>query len=370
MEENIPVISQFKLFERFHFFYYSRKNDQTFFLLRQKKNGQFAEIRGHLEPYDPAILFSVGRKIVESSCGLLTQHNLQFFSEESDYPEVRKDMLQLCRPRQQIPSLLNCKLFQKFIEDTFETMKPYQESDNNDAYYFVEIPYLDLQKLNNFCLTYSIKLNLKYASLEEILSCDSSVPIHDSLQTLFTPELISYTEKYISGIEPIPVNSRYAIVCIMTTPTNYRTMGLLGSYYKKHGEQWKLYRFPVEEPTREELSQLNGLLIPGATVCAADKSLVWRDKLLTLIRTVYQDYPSCKILGTCFGIQIISEALNGRCERMKEAVRGSSKIAIRKQFWDLSYIKELNLENKEGLIVSKSHFDAVTEAPEMATVYG
>jgi len=111
-------------------------------------------------------------------------------------------------------------------------------------------------------------------------------------------------------------------------------------------------------------------LIPGATVCAADKSLVWRDKLLTLIRTVYQDYPSCKILGTCFGIQIISEALNGKCERMKEAVKGSSKIAIRKQFWDLSYIKELNLENKEGLIVSKSHFDAVTEAPEMATVYG
>lgn len=35
-------------------------------------------------------------------------------------------------------------------------------------------------------------------------------------------------------------------------------MGLLGSYYKKHGEQWKFYRFPVEEPSKEELSQLDG----------------------------------------------------------------------------------------------------------------
>jgi len=158
--------------------------------------------------------------------------------------------------------LLNCKPFQKFIEDTFETMKPYQEADNNDAYYFVEIPYLDLQKLNSFCKTHSIKLNVKYSTLEEITSCDPSHNLHNSLQNLFTSNLISYVEKYIKGAEPIPVKGRYAIVCIMTTPTNYRTMGLFGSYYKKHGEEWKLYRFPLEVPTKEELSQLNGKLYP------------------------------------------------------------------------------------------------------------
>lgn len=95
-------ISDFKLFQRFHFFYYSHKDNETFFLLRQKKNGQFCDIRGHLEPYDPAILFSVGRKIVETSCGLLTQHNLEFFAEGSSFEEINRDMLQLCRPRQQI----------------------------------------------------------------------------------------------------------------------------------------------------------------------------------------------------------------------------------------------------------------------------
>jgi len=55
---------------------------------------------------------------------------------------------------------------------------------------------------------------------------------------------------------------------------------------------------------------------------------------------------------------------------MKEAVKGSSKICITKQFWELPYIKELNLDIKEGFLVSKSHFDAVTEAPKMATIYG
>lgn len=111
------------------------------------------------------------------------------------------------------------------------------------------------------------------------------------------------------------------------------------------------------------------MLIPGATVCAADKSLVWREKLLKLIRTVYEDYTACKILGTCFGIQIISEALSGRCERMKEPIRGSSKLNVCQTFWDLPYIKELNLPVQEKLVVSKSHFDAVMEAPKMAKIY-
>ena len=112
-----------------------------------------------------------------------------------------------------------------------------------------------------------------------------------------------------------------------------------------------------------------GLFIPGATVCAADKSLVWREELLRLIRTVYSDYPQCKILGTCFGIQIISEALNGRCERMNAPIRGASKVSISKDFWDLPYVKALELKSQENLLISKSHFDAVVEVPKEAVVY-
>ena len=94
--------SKFKLFNKFHLFYYSRKNDETFFLLRQKKTGLFSEIRGNLELHDPAILFSVGRKIMEISSGLLTQQNMQYFSEGSSTTPVKKEMLQLCKPRQQM----------------------------------------------------------------------------------------------------------------------------------------------------------------------------------------------------------------------------------------------------------------------------
>ena len=95
-------LSEFKFFQKFHFFYYSRKENQTYFLLRQKISGQYSEIRGHLEQHDPAILFSVGRKIMEISSGLLTQQNLQFFAQDSPHSIVNRDMLQFCKPRQQM----------------------------------------------------------------------------------------------------------------------------------------------------------------------------------------------------------------------------------------------------------------------------
>lgn len=95
-------LSQFKLFQKFHLFYYSRKDDQTFFLLRQKKSGSFSEIKGHLQLHDPGILFSAGRKIMELSSGLLTKQNLEFFAENSPHSTVNRDMLQFCKKKQQM----------------------------------------------------------------------------------------------------------------------------------------------------------------------------------------------------------------------------------------------------------------------------
>ena len=112
-----------------------------------------------------------------------------------------------------------------------------------------------------------------------------------------------------------------------------------------------------------------GIFIPGATVCAADKSLPWREKLLELIRKIYDNYPNCKILGTCFGIQIIAEAFYGKSARMEQCVRGSSKIEISSDFWELPYVKELNIEPRKDFVLSKSHFDAVVEPPPFAKIY-
>jgi len=61
--------------------------------------------------------------------------------------------------------------------------------------------------------------------------------------------------------------------------------------------------------------------------------------------------------------------LDGKCERMKEPIRGSSKLNISQEFWELPYVKGIRTEIRNDLLVPKSHFDAVTKAPKDATIY-
>jgi len=94
--------SDFKLYDSFHLFYFSRKDDQTFFLHTSHKSEPFSHITGSLEELDAGILFSAGRKVIEMSYGLLTKQNLEMFKEGSMYQNVSRDMLQLCKPNLQV----------------------------------------------------------------------------------------------------------------------------------------------------------------------------------------------------------------------------------------------------------------------------
>jgi len=135
-------------------------------------------------------------------------------------------------------------------------MKPYQD-ESDSAYFFFEVPYINVEKFHDFCKELSLNLEVQYVSREDIISNKSGL-IYEGLSKLFTPNLNAFVETYIEkNIIPRTIG-RYAVLSIVTTPTNYRTLGLLGSYFKKHGEEWKCYRYPVQEPTEEEILQLDG----------------------------------------------------------------------------------------------------------------
>jgi len=150
---------------------------------------------------------------------------------------------------------MNSKVYQRFIEETFERMLPFQDETNN-AYFFVEIPYIETNKFNQFCNENSFDLQINYFEIQNVLQ--KSDNISEETHSIFEQPLRSYVEKYIENAEPIPISARYGVICIYTTPTNYRTMGILGSCFKKHGEEWKFYRYPLEEPTDDELCMFDG----------------------------------------------------------------------------------------------------------------
>lgn len=97
--------SDFKDYKSFHFFYYSRKDGNVIFLLTKNNDEKLSHITGELDKFDPGVLFSVGRKIINLSSGLLVKRNLDYFSENSTFKTIERDMLQLCKPNLQVVNM-------------------------------------------------------------------------------------------------------------------------------------------------------------------------------------------------------------------------------------------------------------------------
>jgi len=68
-------------------------------------------------------------------------------------------------------------------------------------------------------------------------------------------------------------------------------------------------------PSPEDLDRYEALLIPGSAACAFDDALPWLQPLIRLIKTTFYNRPQIKLLGICFGHQVLSRALGGDCVR-------------------------------------------------------
>ncbi|KAJ6504230.1 class I glutamine amidotransferase-like protein [Mycena vitilis] len=68
----------------------------------------------------------------------------------------------------------------------------------------------------------------------------------------------------------------------------------------------------LEYPSDEQLGGLDGVLITGSKASAYE-DVEWINTLVEFVKRVAVEKPTLKIVGICFGHQIIARALGGRC---------------------------------------------------------
>ncbi|KAJ7489431.1 class I glutamine amidotransferase-like protein [Mycena latifolia] len=82
------------------------------------------------------------------------------------------------------------------------------------------------------------------------------------------------------------------------------------------GDKCRLEPFDVEHkmeyPTAAQLDGYAGLLITGSKASAYE-DIEWINKLVDFTARVATERPALKIVGICFGHQIVARALGGRC---------------------------------------------------------
>eukprot|EP01083_Nonionella_stella_P096542 271430_1 len=183
-------------------------------------------------------------------------------------------------------------------------------------------------------------------------------------------------------------NKKYGVLVTGGPPDHIQQFGDYGdmminmlSDSTQKNESWhKYYCFDNQFPSDDELQDLSGVVITGSRF-EAHGSDPWICKLRDVIRHLYDNVtsgscgtqlngvngverPNCRILGICFGHQIVSNALDGESGPTDIGWQlGVQHIALNEDFY-----KMFPLITSPSLPILKLHQDQVTKLPPNATV--
>ncbi|CDW86551.1 UNKNOWN [Stylonychia lemnae] len=326
-----------------------------------------------------------------------------------------------------VPSIFKKRMSEKLISDTVHTFKEQTVDQIMDSSYIREvygmitshetikilgneiltvafkIPQIDLNLINK-----AIKENLQnqqiyefiWLTLDQIhfqtddiihhlsgIHVENLLKISDQLKIgseFNIQETFEQTEKNQEKIEKAEQPAEYAII-LYDEREHYQNVYeslFMGNFISNNNEKWTFYKaYDLEFPDEKTLKNLKGIILPGSKYSVYDESLTWIEPLKDFVRKVYYDYQNIKLVGICFGHQLIAHSLGGKTEKMKQDVSncmyiGKEEIKLQNTFFELPFVQKV-LENVDisnirinPLILNAVHQDHVITLPQDAICHG
>ncbi|KAF3951125.1 hypothetical protein ACB098_01G335000 [Castanea mollissima] len=166
---------------------------------------------------------------------------------------------------------------------------------------------------------------------------------------------------------------RYAVL-LATKDSDYAKK-VYGGYFNvylaafgEEGESWDLFRVIDDEfPDVNELQNYDGFVVSGSPSDAYGND-IWILKLCLLLQTL--DAMEKKVLGICFGHQVLCRALGGKVGKAYTGWDvGLRKVSIVKDLAPYYFFDDLG-EIPTSLSIIECHQDEVFEVPLGAEVIG
>lgn len=123
-----------------------------------------------------------------------------------------------------------------------------------------------------------------------------------------------------------------------------------------------------EYPKDDELEKIDAVIVSGSFEDGAHEDTMWILKLAGYLIKIYDEYPRIRILGICFGLQVIARAFGPSpiIENEKGWEVGSTKIDLtdigKKLVWGERADEEKDL--KSSVVMQQIHSDIVAKVPD------
>jgi len=367
--------------------FYSVINSKIFYLLHRNLKSEsslFTEFHTEMSDYDNAPTFAASRLMTCHYNGLFVKKFLeetfkgnqiskQDFEEEHSWFEV-----------------WNSSNFWEWLDEFSKNPIQYENLDNR-MIYFMEIPFLDtdLIQLNFNVLNTTNFYEFKYFSYEEIIEASGFVntlsdvrkntPVSHKLgKILRIIEPDNYIKQTVAMFcndlaEKIYIIScKPAERCYKDQAGVYHFRALFQGLYRRNCERWIFLTASKDGlPTDEMLKNTKAVIIPGSHISVYEDYEFLQATKKFLYNVAINYHEKIRLLGICFGAQIIAEALGGKVKKMnREYFSGIESIQVSNKFFDYEFVKKSGVALNENLELLKFHGDEIKIVPHGFQVFG
>ena len=316
-------------------------------------------------------LFALGRTLTNSFYKL-------FLNLDNLINGKIKDISKLFLPNNRILShyeLWSDNVMNYWLDKLSEKIIQYDEIPETKIY-FIEIPLLELQKLNDILKKINYKFSFIYVSKDEDIE---KIELDTETSNIIKELNLSKISSHIKSTEEFYQNNEGDLYIILACKMSgkeekgfFHFPSLFKGIYRRNKEDWRYLLVSKDEyPDEEMLNKTKCLIIPGSELSVHDnipflrKTEKYMSKLIEDIEK-HGKYPNLKILGICFGLEIIMSGLGGKLnmgEWNKDSRFGPEIIHLKDEFWNLNYVKNSGVAKKSSLIIAEAHSEQIIKYP-------
>ena len=351
------------------FFYYKdSKNNYNFLLYKSNKEDSYNHIFNQITDCDNGSIYSISRFLTKTFGKIFTDDFI-FKLQSNAELEIKNEYKDLKQYE-----LWENEVFTFWLDKLSKNPIQY-DAINEEIIYFIEIPNISLDSLNSLLE----KNNNEYKFLFINETNFSSVKLTNDTNKLFSLLSIEKMKQHIIDTLKMKEEKSYTIYITLSMKTPgkdqngfFHFPALFHSLYRKNNEEWKYINVSTDGlPSEELLSKTKAILIPGSNLSVYNDYDFLR-KSETFLKNLIDDilfnkkYPKLKLLGICFGMQIIVSALGGTIKKMAGEHRGKPEDVeiIDDKFYEFNFYKNSGVEKKKFLRINEAHGDEIVVYPD------
>ena len=353
-----------------HLFFYSKDstNNFSFILYKDKKEELYHHMFNQITNSDNGSIYSISRFLTNNFGNIFTDDFISKLQSNEEI-EIKKENRILKQYE-----LWENEIFVFWLDKLSKSPIQY-DSINEEIIYFIEIPFISIDLLNSLLEKKNNESRFIYINENNF----SSIKLSEDVNKLFDLLSLDKMKKHINDTIKMKKEKSYIIYIILSLKTPgkdqngfFHFPALFHSLYRKNNEEWIYMNVSTDGlPSEELLSKTKAILIPGSNL-SVYSDIDFLRKTEVFLKNLIEDilfnkkYPNLKLLGICFGMQIIVNALGGTVTKMSGPHRGKPEDIeiIDDKFYDFKFYKNSGVENKKVLRICEAHGDEIDKYPD------